>query len=682
MPKRRWDDGDSTSDAPPWDGGEPHPSEGERQLAGERLVERWLLHYCEGKLTAKDVCINCWWASAAGAEGPFDKFKVKPEASSGNFQKKLDKAFAFVRSMEPVSVPAPQFIKGERDVAPLLLVPPHEAFAAEYLQDGDLRDRLNDGLQGDPEWADAYNRHPAVAAAGGCPVHPVALYVDGVRYTKAIGLGRSDTFIGFFTYSLITAKRHLLGLVRKSRLCRCGCRGWCTLWTVFRFLRWSFGAAMEAKRPSTMWNGEEWPADSYYGSLLAVGRDLPCRVALAQIKGDWAEYCSTFGFPTWSSKHCPCFLCQTDKEHMYDFGGVSLGQHRWGGHSLTSYSDACERCEVDVGIDSEGDRMLLLSHMQWKHVAKPDGGRTVKDPLTAFGTTRVDLCRNDRLEPSDALPDIGKLREAPLPVTLTFWRRRKLGTANLDPVLRRNPLLDNRLIGDPRSVFRIDTLHTLYLGVYQNFVQVCMWRVIDVNPWKIVGPRSYIIEQGFKLLRLSLFRYYDDADIELSYRLNALTPKMFGETGPTGTCHTKAAETGPLVKWAHQLILKYETMGGTYLRAAGYALVRHATIIRNSPMRMNRADSLQLLETFHVYVRNWRAAGARFLPKHHLWAHLVLLTQANGNPRFYNTFLDETLNGVVGHVARASHQLTWERSIFKRLQLMPLVGGIKYFSCI
>eukprot|EP00959_Pyramimonas_sp_CCMP1952_P168601 3522739-Pyramimonas_sp.AAC.1 len=72
--------------------------------------------------------------------------------------------------------------------------------------------------------------------------------------------------------------------------------------------------------------------------------------------------------------------------------------------------------------------------------------------------------------------------------------------------------------------------------------------------------------------------------------------------------------------------------------------------------------------------------GARFVPKHHLWAHLVQCAAANGNPRFYSTFLDETLNGVVATMAKAGHSKTWERRIFTRLQLVPLYNKGKYFA--
>ena len=69
----------------------------------------------------------------------------------------------------------------------------------EFNANEDLAERLKQGVgAADEEWAKAYEVHPAVTEAkNGEPIHPVALYLDGVRYTKAIGHGRADSLIGF-----------------------------------------------------------------------------------------------------------------------------------------------------------------------------------------------------------------------------------------------------------------------------------------------------------------------------------------------------------------------------------------------------------------------------------------------------------------------------------------------------
>eukprot|EP00959_Pyramimonas_sp_CCMP1952_P297209 6217876-Pyramimonas_sp.AAC.1 len=78
--------------------------------------------------------------------------------------------------------------RSERVSGSVLLTPPHEAISAEHLADPELAGKLDGGVAGSPEWADAHAQHPAARAAAGRPMHPVALYIDGVRYTRSIGL--------------------------------------------------------------------------------------------------------------------------------------------------------------------------------------------------------------------------------------------------------------------------------------------------------------------------------------------------------------------------------------------------------------------------------------------------------------------------------------------------------------
>ena len=146
-----------------------------------------------------------------------------------------------------------------------------------------------------------------------------------------------------------------------------------------------------------------------------------------------------------------------------------------------------------------------------------------------------------------------------------------------------------------------------------------------------------------------------------------------------GAVHTKAAETGPLINWCNRLLTDFQVAGGAYLLGAGQALHRHMRVIKEEPRQMSAAGTQELLDTFLRHCACMKTAGAKFVPKHHLWCHLVLLAPINGNPRYYSTFLDESLNAVVAAVAHASHPATWEKRIFDRLQLAPRFGD-DYFA--
>ena len=60
------------------------------------------------------------------------------------------------------------------------------------------------------------------------------------------------------------------------------------------------------------------------------------------------------------------------------------------------------------------------------------------------------------------------------------------------------------------------------------------------------------------------------------------------------------------------------------------------------------------------------------LPKHHLWVHMTQEAQRLGNPVYHNTFLDESLNGVLKAACRSCHQMVFERSALRRMhELLP-----------
>jgi hypothetical protein len=192
--------------------------------------------------------------------------------------------------------------------------------ASEVEKDPGFLARVAAGA-GQEEWPQLAG-HPAVLAAGpGEVVVPLALYVDGVPYTKA------DSFLAFWLYDLVTYKRHLVCVLRKSRICACGCKKWCSLWEIFRWLHWSFRALALGAHPAERHDGRPWELVDHLRAS-AAGTPL-VRGALVLLKGDWAEYAHSLGMTTWSSSNDPCPLCVCRK------GG---GLHRLCAHV---YVDTC-----------------------------------------------------------------------------------------------------------------------------------------------------------------------------------------------------------------------------------------------------------------------------------------------------------------------------------------------------
>ena len=126
---------------------------------------------------------------------------------------------------------------------------------------------------GDDPCADVMNvfaDHPVVRQAriGGLhwsQVLIVCLYWDGVQYTTR------DNFLAFYLNDMRTNKIHLLFLYRKSDLCACGCRGWCSV----------------------------YPLVLELGLNLRHGAVDGFRVACLMTKGDWPAYTDIAGVRQW-----------------------------------------------------------------------------------------------------------------------------------------------------------------------------------------------------------------------------------------------------------------------------------------------------------------------------------------------------------------------------------------------
>jgi len=233
-PQRRWSFGDpddpgSDADASEDDEAQPTPEE-----AGDLLVEFLLVELYHNKLSARTLCTVCHWASKAGALGAVANFALSPDSPSGHFQRKIDAATGVCMSAEKArmySVPVPQYSKCDayRTNHDMVIQLPHEVLHDEIKNNPQATE-----VELEPEWTEAYETHPVVQSHPDRGVVPYAMYLDGISFTK------TDSLLGVFVYSLITLTRHLVAVFRKSHLCRCGCKGWCSLYPVFRVLRWSF----------------------------------------------------------------------------------------------------------------------------------------------------------------------------------------------------------------------------------------------------------------------------------------------------------------------------------------------------------------------------------------------------------------------------------------------------------
>jgi len=214
-----------------------------------------------------------------------------------------------------LDVPAHNEIDVSRTLTTILVLPPHEVIRREIDEHPGLSDELRDAVLGD-HFAPSYYANSVVAHEPQGKVYPLELYLDGVPTTKQDGL------LAFHLVNIISGRRHRCAVVRKSRWCQCGCRGWCSLVTLWTCGQWSLSLLARGALATHRHSGEPWrPSDS---DRASPREDASSVVAcLLHLKADGHEIALSIGFPACADKGNPCFACQYIHESWKICMGVS-----------------------------------------------------------------------------------------------------------------------------------------------------------------------------------------------------------------------------------------------------------------------------------------------------------------------------------------------------------------------
>ena len=314
------------------------------------------------------------------------------------------------------------------------------------------------------EWPASFLDHPVTRSSNGEALF-FYIYLDGVPYSI------NDSALGFWANWAITGARHLICALRKSRVCRCGCRGWCTYYTVFAYIHHCIQHLAMGIHSVSRFDGQPWQQSDELRSSWA-GHDLECQGACAGIKQDLIEAAHTCAFSRWDTA-LPCFKCDATATNVFE--RVPAYHFPYGLVDYDSYDEACSRCELTV-VARKNDCEYLDKRLRF--IYKDSGsGYVLMENLPQYG-----LRTGDRLEPSKVLPDIGALSSLVVPhgssVILTFWRR-----SNETRTRHRLPLMDMELRIVPER-FLIDSLHTWNLGVIKDFSMDAVWETIIANAYR------------------------------------------------------------------------------------------------------------------------------------------------------------------------------------------------------
>ena len=310
-------------------------------------------------ISAKQACIISFWASKAGATGLVTKLSFKPSSQSGHFSRHFDSIVGSRPSDKDfyrLPVPLHSRLDATRNIDSFPVVPPHEAFANEILTNPGSAVELARAIEAN-ELPETYTNHPVVRSAppGTC-VFPLAMYLDGVLYT------RRDSIIGFFIYSVLTGVRHLVCTIRKSEVCQCGCKGWCSLFPLLSMLSWSFACMARGTYPTARHDASEW-TDRDEGRASLGGCEFGWRAILLFLKGDWAEYSGSLGFPSHASNSSPCPFCFSDAASLWDLEGFSHLDMPKASKTLLHYKAACNSCEILVHVRTVAQLRKITSNL-------------------------------------------------------------------------------------------------------------------------------------------------------------------------------------------------------------------------------------------------------------------------------------------------------------------------------
>lgn len=310
-------------------------------------------------------------------------------------------------------------------------------------------------------------------------------------------------------------------------------------------IRWSNRALGEGKMPNERHDHLPWTnADA---DRQAAAGDPIVKGACLYIKGDWSEFAGTVGFPPWNDGIRPCFGCNAFGELLYHTAGISLETMIDSiCNDELAYFQACDACEHCVRLERLLDRQQICQYLRYDKRVNGSKGRTLTHDVLI---NTVQLKRDDRLEPSDTLPDVADCdRITTFPTVIIFWR------SDAETLARhRNPMFDPEYGVTPARSLTVDVLHAFFLGVLNVWCKISIWKLILSGCYGALGTGTENIRAAVLVLRDRVMRFYQSRHRafpkENLTRVADLTVKMLGSNDDP-KIKTKGAET-----WGFTLFL-------------------------------------------------------------------------------------------------------------------------------
>lgn len=519
---------------PEW-GGECSDSEEEPEMTpGEQFVDFMLSLLMLRVLSSKQFCIAMYWAAKAGLDAAAKYGKAPGDQSTGHYSRHLDPLLGFkVHNETLYETKVPGYSRNDlgRTVHKIPVYPPHENLAKDMDEETGFRTNLREQVQGG-KMPPCYYDHPVVRSNPSELVAPIAVYLDFVPHSLV------DSVLGIWVVNLLNDRRYLFACFRKSMVCRCGCKGWCSFHALFTTLAWSLLALARGLCPIERHDSEPWlPSDKHRSTK--AGKKLPFKCAPMYVKADWSEVGGSLGLPNWADGLRPCYECNGFGSDLFELSQCSFDELRWRCNQLHDYASACTRCEIRREL-TEPIRAAFVERLHYDKRPGGSKGRALTRDFAPLG-----LRAGDRLEPSMGLFDVGAVEDLLLPAEIIMWRPSEESLAR-----HRNPLFHEELGLLPQRSLVADTLHCLYLGVMQVWCRTVLWMLLDAGIYGEAGTAEEKLAVSLQALKHSLRMFYlqrhHDRPSENLTHISDITAKMIG-TRNEPKCKFKGAETQGLL---------------------------------------------------------------------------------------------------------------------------------------
>jgi hypothetical protein len=361
---------------------------------------------------------------------------------------------------------------------------------------------------------------------------------------------------------------------------------------------------------------------------------------------------------------------------MFQTSGMTMGQLIWRINAEGDYFDACRRCEILVRLLEPAHIELIMRYLRYDKRKDGARGRALTHDVLVNGT---ELKLNDRLEPSETLPDIGAVEHIEdFPCTIIFWR-----AAQETMTRHRNPIFDREIGVTPARTLTIDVLHAFFLGLLNVWARISIWKLILSGAYGSLGTSYENTRAAVLILRDCLMtfyrRYHVEHASETLTRVADLTEKMLG-TSSDQKLKTKGAETwGVALFLIEELDKRRALLGadGDRLFQAGSMLETIVRSWKSHEWVMPRSEAEKNLRCMSIHMELMRPFDA-FIPKHHVIFHPLLETMDKGNPWYYGSWLDESLNKILKAACKNASQMTFEETVLsKMVELLKEGRGTK-----